>query len=144
MTRPAQGFGGWGRRVFLWLSLLASLPLAACGTKGFSIEDAVPDTSLTTGSIPPRPPGNPDEATIRDAVSSAIVEEIGEGGIGWANAGTGSRGAIRDVRESRDDGILCRGFVATRESYEGVHLYRGDACLGSGGQWSMRRFQRVE
>ena len=144
MARSAQGFDGWGRRVFLWLSLCAALSLAACGTKGFSLEDAAPDRSVVTGAIPREPGSLSDEITIRNAVSSAVVDEIGEGGIGWANAGTGSRGAIREVRESRGSGLLCRSFAATRESFEGVHLYRGETCLSQTKQWTMHRFQRVE
>lgn len=145
MAQPAQAFGGWDRRVFVWLSLCAALAAAGCGGRGFSIEDAAPDTSIVTGSIgPPQPSGVSDEVTIRNAVSSAIVDEIGEAGLGWANAGTGSRGAIREVRETRDGAYLCRSFAATRESFEGVHLYRGETCLNAAKQWAMHRFERVE
>lgn len=159
MARPAQAFEGWGRLVFLWGSrrslpcIFACASLAGCGMKGFSIESAVPgapDRSIVTGSVTPStaPPVDAwrtsDEATIRDAVSSAIVDEIGEDGIGWANAGTGSRGAIRDVRESQDSGYLCRRFTASRESFSGVFMYRGETCLGSERAWVMRSFDRVE
>ena len=144
MARPAQGFDGWGRRVFLWLSLCFVLPLAACGTKGFSIEDAAPDRSIVTGSIQREPSGTSDEATIRNAVSSAIVDEIGETGLGWANVGTGSRGTIPGVQERQNGGLLCRSFETTRESFEGIHLYSGEACLDNQRQWTMHRFTRVE
>ena len=125
-------------------------PLAACGTRGFSIEDAVPDTSLVTSSIPPRQATQADsvvrsdEATIRNAVSSALVEEVGSTGLGWANAQTGSRGAIRDIREAQRDGFLCRSYTATRESFDGVALYRGETCLGSSRQWVTRAFDKVQ
>ena len=135
----------------MWLGLAAVLPLAACGTAGFSLESAVPDRSVLTGSVRPGPAdaqGNPavasDEETIRNAVSSAIVDEVGTEGLGWANAGTGSRGAIRQIVERKDEGRLCRRFTASRESYEGVHLYRGEACLGAARIWTMTAFDRVE
>lgn len=124
--------------------------LSGCGAKGFSIEDAVPDRSIVTGSISRSETVAPDlaalsdEVTIRNAVSSAIVDEIDEGGIGWQNAGTGSRGAISSVSEARENGFLCRRFTASRESYEGVHIYRGTTCLGPAGQWMMKAFNRVE
>ena len=156
MRRPAQAFDEWGRRLFLWFSprtalcIALAVPLAACGTRGFSIEHAVPDQSIVTSSIPPQPnrqggdaTRRSDEATIRNAVSSAIVDEVGEGGIGWANAETGSRGAIREIRESRSDGYLCRSFTATRESFDGVAMYRGETCLGSARLWVMRAFDEV-
>ena len=135
----------------MWLGLVAALPLAACGTTGFSLESAVPDRSTVTGSIgggqsavPADPMVASDEDTIRNAVSSAIVDEIGNDGLGWANAGTGSRGAIRQIFERHDGGRLCRRFTASRESYEGIHLYRGETCLGSAKIWSMTAFDRVE
>ena len=135
----------------MWLGLAAVLPLAACGTAGFSLESAVPDRSVLTGSVRPGPAdaqNGPlvasDEETIRNAVSSAIVEEVGTGGLGWANAGTGSRGAINQIIERKDEGRLCRRFTASRESYEGVHLYRGEACLGSARIWTMTAFDRIE
>lgn len=110
----------------------------------------MPDRSITTGSISQEtvPPVDAlrlsDEATIRDAVSSAIVDELGDGGIGWANAGTGSRGSIRQVTEARRDGYLCRHFLASRESFDGIHLFRGETCLGSAKVWVMRTFEAVE
>lgn len=151
MARRAQASAGWDRRVFVWLSLAAALSLAGCGAKGFSLEDAIPDRSILTGALSrnkPAPPPDPvvtsDEETIRNAVTSAIVDEVGGDGLGWANAGTGSRGAIRDIRERQQEGRLCRRFTASRESFEGVHLYRGETCLGPAKIWAMTAFDRVE
>lgn len=150
MARRAQVLAGWNRRVFLWLSLGAALAAAGCGARGFSIEDAAPDRALVTGAIAPRqavasdPLAASDEDTIRNAVSSAIVDEAGEDGVGWANAGTGSRGAIRQIVEKRDGPRICRRFTASRESFDGVHLYRGETCLGPSRFWTMTAFDRVE
>jgi hypothetical protein len=69
---------------------------------------------------------------------------VGSDGIGWANAGTGSRGAIRQIDERQETSRLCRRFLATRESYQGVHLYRGETCLGAARIWTMTAFDRVE
>lgn len=110
----------------------------------------MPDQSIVTSSIPDDPAvtadvaRGSDEATIRNAVSSAVVEELEAGGIGWANAQTGSRGTIRDVAERRSGSALCRSFVASRESFDGVYLYRGSACLGTAGIWTMKSFERIE
>jgi hypothetical protein len=130
--------------------LACAAALSACGARGFSIEDAAPDHSIITGSVSPRKVAPPDpavlsdEVTIRNAVSSAIVDEIDEGGIGWQNVGTGSRGAVHSVSETREQGYLCRRFTASRESFEGVHMYRGTTCVGQAGQWMMQAFDRVE
>ena len=110
----------------------------------------MPDRSIVTGATS-RQPASPvdavkmsDEAIIRAAVSSAVVDEVGQAGIGWANAATGSRGTIRDIRETREHSVLCRNFTASRESFEGVHMYRGEACLGSERIWVSRSFQRIQ
>ena len=156
LARRAQAFGQWGRRVFLWVSLkalpcaAAGLALAGCGAKGVTLDDIAIDRSIVTGSVSPAPPiradpaTSSDEATIRNAVSSAIVEEIGVDGIGWANAYTGSRGTIRNVSETREGGVLCRSFTASRESFDGVHMFRGAACLGAARLWVMKAFERFE
>lgn len=149
MVRRVQVLAGWNRQVFVWGSMIAALTLAGCGTKGFSIEDAVPDRALVTGSIASRAPAADlvvvsDEETIRNAVTSAIVEAENTDEIGWANVNTGSRGAIRALTEKKDGPRLCRRFTASRESFDGVHIYRGEACLGSSRIWSMTAFDRVE
>jgi hypothetical protein len=126
------------------------MSLAACGARGVTLEDVAVDRSLVTGSVPaarPKPPDAAivsDETTIRNAVSSAIVAEIDADGLGWANAQTGSRGTISDVVEAREAGILCRSFTASRESYAGVHMYRGETCLGSASLWAMTAFEAIE
>lgn len=151
LARRAHVFAGWSRRISAWLGIFAAVALCGCGTRGFSIEDAVPDRSLVTHSISrPQPDisADPvtasDEETIRNAVSSAVVDQLGEGGIGWANAATGSRGSIRAVSERQDNNRLCRRFTASRESFDGVHLYRGETCLGPARIWTMTAFDRVE
>jgi len=151
-----QAFGAKHGRVFCWRSIRAGCcivlvtTLAGCGTAGFSIESAVPDRSIVTGSVS-RQPVSPadtikmsDEAIIRAAVSSAVVEDAADTGIGWANAETGSRGTIRNLRESRETSILCRQFTASRESYEGIHMYQGEACLGPARAWVTRSFERLQ
>lgn len=84
-----------------------------------------------------------DETTIRNAVSSANLEELGDASIAWANLDTGSRGAVTAISEIREGALLCRKFTASRESFEGVSLYRGTACLIEDGNWIMREFAPV-
>jgi hypothetical protein len=157
LARPAQAFCGWGRAGFRWFSrreaacLLAVLALSGCGARGFSIEDAVPDRSIVTGSVSrQQPPAandavrTSDETTIGNAVSSAIVDEVGESGVGWANAATGSRGAISSILETKDRGYLCRRFTTSRESFDGVSLYSGETCLSPAKTWVMTSFSQID
>jgi hypothetical protein len=83
-----------------------------------------------------------DQVTIRNAVSSVNLEAAGGKPIAWANAGTNSRGSISSLSESRRKGVLCRAFKTSRESFDGVSLYAGEACLGRDGNWYMRSFER--
>lgn len=153
MRRFAQAFGksdaagGHWSRLARGTGCAALLLLAGCGSRGFSLESAVPDRALTTGSIARGAPADSaalsDEATIRNAVSSAVVEDGTAAEQGWANAATGSRGTIRRIAEARDSGRVCRDFEVTRESYEGIHLYRGRTCLDGPGNWTVTAYDRV-
>jgi surface antigen len=127
------------------LACLVALPLAACAG-GFDLDKAGVDDTLTTGAVATDARTRPDvmqvsdEATIRNAVSSADLAAISESGLPWANVDTGSRGAITDLVEYDKKGLLCRKFNASRESFNGVRLYSGDACRAGDGSWRMLAF----
>jgi len=133
-----------GRRlVQCGLALALVLSLAGCGSRGVSLEDVAVDRSIVTGSITPaKPPADQlsDEVTIRNAVSSADIQRLGSTALPWANVSTGSQGSITGIAETRANGVLCRAFTTTRESFRGVAIYAGEACQGHGGEWLMRSF----
>ena len=130
------------------LGMLA-LPLAACGAGGFSLEKAEVDRSIITSSAPTAPAApatadkDSDQTTIGNAVSSADIKELSGQAVPWANAGTGSRGAITELVELKDSGLTCRRFTATRESFDGVALYKGQLCLAGAGGWRMQEFKAL-
>ncbi|MER8486126.1 RT0821/Lpp0805 family surface protein [Mesorhizobium sp. M1322] len=128
--------------------VLVALPLAGCGAGGFSLEQAEVDRTILTSSTPVA--ASPidqdrasDQATIRNAVSSADIQELGGQAVPWANSDTGSRGSITELAESRDNGQLCRHFTASRESFEGVALFKGEVCLAGAGAWRMQDFKAL-
>ncbi|PAP95893.1 MAG: hypothetical protein EOS23_29295 [Mesorhizobium sp.] len=128
--------------------VLVALPLAACGAGGFSLEQAEVDRTILTSSTPAA--ASPidqdrasDQATIRNAVSSADIQELGGQAVPWANSDTGSRGSITELAESRDNGQLCRRFTASRESFDGVALFKGEVCLAGAGAWRMQDFKAL-
>jgi hypothetical protein len=130
-------------------SLAACLVLTACGAGGFSMRQAEVDPTILTGDIP-APAGRDtdadrlsDQATVRNAVSSADLELLSGEPVRWANEHTGGRGSITGLTESRSGGKVCRGFVTTRESYDGVRLFRGEACMVSAGIWRMEAFEAL-
>lgn len=151
MLRIAQAFDSrqWGviaSASVRAVVVTAALPLAACGAGGFSLEKAEVDRSIVTSSAPSSPAApvadnDSDQTTIGNAVSSADIKELGGQAVPWANAGTGSRGAITELVELKDGGLTCRRFSATRESFDGVALYKGELCLAGAGGWRMQEFK---
>ncbi|MBX3570182.1 MAG: hypothetical protein KF914_19120 [Rhizobiaceae bacterium] len=133
-------------RSALVLSCIAlSGMLAGCAAGGFSLKQAEVDPTILTGAVPPstdpvEAPQLSDQATIRNAVSAADVESVGFAPLAWANAETGSRGTISRLVERRQDGRLCRSFTTSRESFDGVSLYSGKACMVATGAWRMEKF----
>lgn len=128
--------------------VLVALPLAACNAGGFSLEQAEIDRTILTSSTPAA--ASPidqdrasDQATIRNAVSSADIQELGGQAVPWANSDTGSRGSITELAESRDNGQLCRRFTASRESFDGIALFKGEVCLAGAGAWRMQDFKAL-
>ena len=122
--------------------LLASAALAGCGS--FKLSKADTDSLMTSAVAPENKAGSsatPDQTTIRNAVSSANLDELGAAPLAWANVGTDSRGSVFDIAELRDKSALCRTFKGSRESFDGVRLFNGEACMDSGGGWWMRKFE---
>ncbi len=122
---------------------MAALPLVACGSAGgLSKVDA--DPALVTGSVEQTEvvdsTQNSDANTVRNAISAANLDMSGGVPLLWANRDTGSRGTVNQISESEKDGIICRKFETSRESFEGVSLYHGNACQGADGQWFMQAF----
>jgi len=128
---------------------MLALPLAACVSSGLDVSKADVDDMTHTGSVatagqPPDAVRVSDETTIRNAVSAVDPEAAKLQPLAWANADTGSRGDISNLIEQKENGTLCRKFTASRESFDGVALYTGDACKTNGGAWYMRSFQPLQ
>lgn len=154
MSRAAQAdqpsiFAGPGLRVVRHAVLLGVCALvSACGAGGFSLQKAEVDRSLYTSSSPAA--DKPfdadklsDESTIRNAVTSADLETLAGSPLPWANAGTGARGQITAIAESKASGALCRRFSATREKFDGIAMYRGETCMAGAGAWRMQSFEAL-
>ena len=143
-NRVRQGIG----RPVLAALLACTALVAGCGGGGFGLRKAEADPTILTGALPAAgaevadAQTISDQATIRNAISSANIEDLEGQPIAWANVETSSRGAIYSVKERRDSGVLCRSFTASRESFEGISLYSGEACAAGDGGWWMRYFDK--
>jgi surface antigen len=152
LLRNAQAFGvgapsdssiGGVRLLAVFACLL---PLAACASGGVDMSKIDVDETLqtsSTGGTTPDETQVSDTSTIRNAVSVADVEALKSAPLAWANSDTGSRGTISGVTETKAAGVLCRTFTASREAYDGVGLYRGEACRGNQGDWRMQEFEQM-
>ncbi len=123
--------------------LIVGLTAALVGcASGNVLQQTARDRSLVTGSI--SGPGQGDKLTDEQAVSNAVtgadVDHIGSDGISWNNPATGASGQITSIVEYQDKDLLCRRFLTSRASFDGVSLVHGDVCLGVGVGWHMRTF----
>ena len=124
----------------------AVLALCGCGAGGFSLEQADVDRSVVTSSVSATSTGaetdiTSDQTTIRNAVSSADIEELGGKPLAWANPETGARGTITQLAQSKEGGRLRRSFGGSRESFDGVSLFTGQACMAGPDLWRIEAFK---
>ncbi|MER2536244.1 MAG: RT0821/Lpp0805 family surface protein [Rhizobiaceae bacterium] len=137
------------RAAYLAATVVGALCLAGCGAGGFSLKQAEVDRSIVTGSVAASPGPAPDasrqsdEAIIRNAVSAADLEGLAGRPLPWANAATGARGEITNLAEAKMSGITCRSFRASRQSFDGVRLYTGAACMDGQGGWRLEQLAPV-
>ncbi|MGF0537015.1 RT0821/Lpp0805 family surface protein [Agrobacterium sp. ES01] len=126
--------------------LILGLPLTGC--MGASLDffggDKV-DRTISTNTISSGKPAttNSDEATIRNAVSSADLEKLDSSPLPWANASSGSAGVVSSIQEDQNDGLLCRSFSTTRHSYAGIANFNGKTCLLGDGSWHLLAFDKT-
>lgn len=106
-----------------------------------------PDKSLTTSSIDQtyKAPSDrdSDEATVRNAVSSADLSKPGPVQIPWANTSTGSAGVINQITQEDNGSYVCRNFTTSRHSYNGISNFSGKACLVGSSEWQMVSFKEI-
>ena len=131
-------------RIFTRIGCLAIVgaPLFGCAA-GISLKSADVDPAVLTSSTDksvkaPITPAS-DEVAVRNAVSSADVETRSSQ-LPWANAATGSRGIITALTEEKQGDTRCRNFTTSRESFDGVAIYNGSACMTSPGIWQLQTF----
>jgi 17 kDa outer membrane surface antigen len=133
------------RRICQQICLLffAVLPLGACSSGGglskLTIDDSI-ETSALQERVEQNPVQNSDANIVRNAVSAVDLNASAGAPLSWANQDTGSSGTISEIRESNDNGLLCRNFKTSRASFEGVAMYSGSTCLDTEKQWFVRNF----
>lgn len=144
MLSASQAPQGVGSHKTVRMALALTLTVLGSACSVTSITERAVD-ARTTAAISPQTVATgdtqtvSDELTVRNAVSS-VDPAAPRQQIPWANADTGSRGAITALIERKENDVLCRSFTTTRESFDGVSLYQGKACMDDGGAWQMMAF----
>ncbi|NDV85972.1 hypothetical protein GTW51_04570 [Aurantimonas aggregata] len=135
-------------RYQLLAASVLSLGLGGCIVSGPGLDGMV-DSELITGSIdraqPAAAPNEElasDERTVRNAVSTADIKG-GEVRHAWANPQTGANGVLSAIREVRDGPRICRSFETSRQRFDGIALYRGEACTVGEGEWALVSFNEA-
>lgn len=108
---------------------LATLPMTGCMSSGFGLGGkAGIDEQLVTGSIPVYPMLQSDDDVLTTAVSEANPKRGSLQTIPWSNIATGTTGTISYVRERRSVTEICREFVTSKHSYDGIAQFHGKIC----------------
>ncbi len=80
-----------------------------------------------------------DWEAVQRAVSGTPADEYNRA-IPWSNPKTGSEGTIDASKAAAGKaGRLCRSLATTINGYNGVRLYRGEACQTPSGTWQIVR-----
>lgn len=136
-------------RTLLLVLIFATLPfLAACSVSAIVPGQKEIDRAAVTGSIsedvtsPSRPASSGDEEALAAALGGLLAADSLSTPFPWQSADGERRGTVTFLAGEGDDG--CRGFITTRESFDGVALYRGRLCLDDHAGWQVRSFEPFE
>jgi surface antigen len=128
------------------LTILSVLPMAAGCTvmNGSALEESAVDRTVVTNSVPIVAPAVADalsdSRTVRNAVSAADITRSELQPLAWSNTDTGASGAITDIRETKAGDQTCRTFRTSRQRFDGVSVFAGEACTRGAGEWTLTRF----
>lgn len=124
------------------IALLLALFVPVAGCTVIDGKELVDHTAITGSIAPPSPQAAyelSDSRLIRNAVSAADVGLPAENALAWTNADTGATGQITGIEEVRQGDSICRTFRTSRQRFDGVALYAGEACTRGGGEWELTR-----
>ena len=133
----------------------AVILLAGCSVSALDPGAPDVDRSVVTGSIAPVPmPENFMSQSVKpaplptgtDAMLHAMVGGMGASLYGapplsWDDPENDVRGVVTAIFD--DETGTCRRFVTSRESFDGVGLYRGTVCPTPEFGWQIQAFEAV-
>ncbi|MFC6489861.1 RT0821/Lpp0805 family surface protein [Nitratireductor sp. GCM10026969] len=134
-------------RLFSRAALLVALAagVQGCGATWQGAAALEPDRSLVTGSVP-QTSSLPQEANADgSAILAALSADAPAAAVGrpWESPESEASGVITTVERQEEGGQSCLAFTTTRESFDGINLYRGLACERAAGGLSLLDLTRM-
>lgn len=125
---------------------LPLLAAAACSVSLGDLGALRPDRTAVTHSVPVAGGGSAnDEGALRNSLLDALAELVSDPQAGvplaWTGPNAEARGVVTWIGAEED---ACRRFLSTRESFDGVALYKGMLCRAPAAGWQLRSFEPVE
>ena len=112
------------------------------GLLGDNVDD------ITTGSITKsHKPDNvetSDWLAMRSALNEATNLQSAGSPVPWQNESTGSSGSLMAFAAPSDEIGRCKSFAATLQNIDGIHRYKGEACIAGQENWQINRFELVD
>lgn len=103
--------------------------VSGCLGGGLGLDSVVtPDTSLHSGSIPYNADDFSDNEVIRSTVAQADVSDGFIQDIPWLNTANGNTGTVSFIRDNSSVKKICRDFVVSKHSFDGISQYTGQIC----------------
>jgi hypothetical protein len=129
-----------GLRGFASVGVVAfALSLSGCMNTLSNPVAALSVDKTTTASVPERAP---EAETLSDEATIATAVGFARPGVPypWSNSVTGAAGVISEVSEDYATGRRCRSFTTSRHGFDGIALYKGNACAAAEGLWVIESF----
>jgi|GEM_PF-789930 len=120
------------------------LAVSGCLGDGLALQlGPAPDRGIISGSIGDTPTLPSDDDIIRDAVAQADVKTGPWQDIEWNHPGTGDGGVISYIKEKRSARSICRSFITSKHSYDGIAQYTGEICRARmGREWTLKSIEQ--
>ncbi|MFC5584090.1 RT0821/Lpp0805 family surface protein [Nitratireductor kimnyeongensis] len=138
--------------------LVGVILLTGCSLSALDVGEADIDRSLVTGAIAPpvesmstplpamNHAGSEGFPAGTAALLQAMVAQLGpnlegELPVSWADEDSGVQGVVSYMIEDANGN--CRHFTTSRESFDGIRLYRGRLCVDPEFGWQIDEFEAV-
>lgn len=86
-----------------------------------------------------------DDRVILSTVAAAPVTGSATTALPWVNRENGNSGSVSLVQETEDGQSVCRDFVVSKQSYDGISQLSGKACRAKTGIiWTLQSLEPRE